>query len=97
MGTGASSAMSSIHWSTGLARSSIEAISDLYATTVAESNLVIEAQGTHAVTSTDSNKDRSLRWVMVNMIDETASHVGRWTSSVNSSTDGPVVFRSGNH
>ncbi len=56
---------------------SIEAVSNLYVTAVAESNRVIEAQNSLGVTGTHNNKDRSLRWVIVHMIDETARHLGQ--------------------
>ena len=55
----------------------VESVVGLYATAVAESNAVIEAAGSLDVTGEVRGGERSLRWVMVHMIEETARHVGQ--------------------
>ena len=55
----------------------VESISQLYVDAVAEANAVIDAADSLDVTSTVGDRGpRSLRWVLVHMIEETARHAG---------------------
>lgn len=55
----------------------VESVSQLYATAVAEADAVIDAAESLDVTGTVRGGERSLRWVLVHMIDETARHAGQ--------------------
>jgi uncharacterized damage-inducible protein DinB len=56
---------------------SVESISALYETAVAEANAVVEAAVSLDVSgSSEGAGTRSLRWVLVHMIEETARHAG---------------------
>ncbi len=55
----------------------VESISELYATAVGEADAVIEGAESLDVASELRGVDRSLRWVLVHMIEETARHVGQ--------------------
>ena len=55
----------------------VESVSALYAEAVAEANAVIDEAESLEVTGTVRGGERSLRWVLVHMIDETARHLGQ--------------------
>jgi uncharacterized damage-inducible protein DinB len=56
---------------------SVESISELYANAVAEANEVIDSATSLDVTGTSEGAGtRSLRWVIIHMIEETARHAG---------------------
>ena len=54
----------------------ITSISQLYVDAVKEANAAIEAADSLDVTGTRRGKERSLRWVLIHMIEETARHAG---------------------
>lgn len=54
----------------------IESVSQLYADSVAEANAVIDGAASLDVTGEVGGGQRSLRWVLVHMIEETARHAG---------------------
>lgn len=54
----------------------IATISQLYADAVAEANAVIDAAESLEVTATVRGTERTLRWTLVHMIEETARHIG---------------------
>jgi hypothetical protein len=55
---------------------SVSSISRLYADAVGEANAVIAAASSLDVTGSLDSGPRSLRWVMIHMIDETGRHAG---------------------
>ncbi|MDJ0962275.1 MAG: DinB family protein [Acidimicrobiia bacterium] len=55
----------------------VESISQFYADCVAAANEVIDAAESLDVTGTLQSGERSLRWVLTHMIDETARHLGQ--------------------
>jgi len=55
----------------------VESIRELYASAVAEANEVIDGAESLDVTGTVRGGERSLRWVLVHMIEETARHLGQ--------------------
>ncbi len=55
----------------------IESVSQIYATAVDEANAVIDGAESLDVTGELRGGERSLRWVLVHMIEETARHVGQ--------------------
>ena len=55
----------------------VQSISELYATAVAEADEVIASAESLDVTADTGRGPRSLRWVMTHMIDETARHAGQ--------------------
>ena len=54
----------------------VDSIRELYAAAVADSNAVIEAAESLDITGESQLGPRSLRWVIVHMIEETARHCG---------------------
>ena len=54
----------------------IASISQLYVDAVGEANAVIEAAADLDATGTSGGHERSLRWVLIHMIEETARHAG---------------------
>ena len=54
----------------------VDSIRDLYATAVGEANAVIDAAESLDITGKVRDRERSLRWVLVHMIEETARHAG---------------------
>ncbi|MGI9647647.1 MAG: DinB family protein [Acidimicrobiia bacterium] len=54
----------------------VDSIRELYATAVDEANTVIDAAESLDVMGSSGGRSRSLRWVMVHMIEETARHAG---------------------
>jgi len=58
------------------AHETVASISQLYADAVGEANAVIAAAASLDVTGTLESGPRSLRWVLVHMIDETGRHAG---------------------
>jgi len=55
----------------------VASVGEMYASAVAAANEVIEAAESLDVTGTVRGGERSLRWVLVHMIDETARHLGQ--------------------
>ncbi len=55
----------------------VESISELYAAAVERSNEIIRAADSLDVTGESDRGPRSLRWVLVHMIEETARHLGQ--------------------
>lgn len=55
---------------------SIESVTQLYAEAVARSNAVIDAAESLDVLGARENQQKSLRWVLMHMIEETARHAG---------------------
>lgn len=55
---------------------SIESISQLYVDAIADSNAVIDAAADLEVVGTKGKTPKSLRWVLIHMIEETARHAG---------------------
>ena len=54
----------------------IASISQLYVDAVTEANAVIDAADNLDVTGKRRDRERSLRWVLIHMIEETARHAG---------------------
>lgn len=54
----------------------VESIAELYAAAVAQANAVIDAADSLDVTGSGRGGERSLRWVLIHMIEETARHAG---------------------
>jgi len=55
---------------------SVESIKELYAIAVGEANAVIDAATDLDATGGVGDRARSLRWVLIHMIEETARHAG---------------------
>ena len=72
----------------------IDSVSALYATAVAEANAVIDAAADLDVTGGEGDKERSLRWVLIHMIEETARHAGH-LDIVREVVDGSVGYLPG--
>lgn len=54
----------------------LDSVRELYAAAVAEANAVIDAAASLEVTGDGRGGERSLRWVLIHMIEETARHAG---------------------
>lgn len=54
----------------------VESVAELYAAAVGEANAVIDAAKSLEVTGSGRGGERSLRWVLIHMIEETARHAG---------------------
>lgn len=70
---------------------SVQTISQLYVDAVAAANEVIAEAESLDVTSEHGGRPRSLRWVMVHMIEETARHAGH-ADIVREIIDGTVGY-----
>ncbi len=69
----------------------IASISQLYVDAVAEANAVIESADSLDITGERRGKERSLRWVLVHMIEETARHAGH-ADIIRESLDGVTGY-----
>ena len=54
----------------------LDSVRELYASAVAEANAVIDGAENLEVTGDGRGGERSLRWVLIHMIEETARHAG---------------------
>jgi hypothetical protein len=69
----------------------IESISRFYVDSVGEANAVIDGAESLDVTGTIGGHPRSLRWVLVHMIEETARHAGH-ADIIREQVDGTVGY-----
>ena len=67
----------------------VESIRELYTAAVGDANAVIDGAASLDVTGGSPGRERSLRWVLVHMIEETARHAGHM-DIVRETVDGTV-------